>query len=184
VAGDGLAGAAEDDVRIAVLADGHSFYRSQLRKDSAMKPAIRRTMRVATTFTGAAACAVAFNPAAMAATARLAQPGIAENHTVSGNIHSGTCAGPNASHWLHIGGPYGSRTCIGFAGVLDLSPYPNMRSFCGGNNSGGIWGSGPKGPGIYSFHPGTYFWHLPRSSAYFYVSIIELLFWKGGDKCP
>ncbi len=101
-----------------------------------MKSGIKKTMRVATTFTGAAACAVGFNnPAAMAGTARpAAQAGqqqlhriaLAENRRVSGSIREANCA--SHSHWMHMGGPQGSVGCIGFKGLLGMSPYPNLRS--------------------------------------------------------
>jgi hypothetical protein len=151
-------------------------------------------MRVAMTFTGAAACAVAVNPAAMAAT------GKAEAHAanqlrravadgdkrLSGNIRESNCANPNVSHWLHITlhTGYGS-SCFGYHGLLDLSPYPNMASFCGGNNSGIIWGqtNGPKSS--FLFHDnGTFFYKLPKSYAYFYVTELGISQWHGMAKCP
>jgi len=154
-----------------------------------MKPGIKRTMRVATTFTGAAACAVAFNPAAMAGTARPVQPGhqqdlrrvaIPDNRRLSGSIRSGACA----AEWLHIGVNGTGPVCIGYKGLLDMSPYPNMHSFCGGTNSGYIWGNGTLGWSYYHFEPGTYFWHLPKSIPWFYVSEVGIAGWRGSDKCP
>lgn len=156
-----------------------------------MMPGIKRTMRVATTFTGAAACAVAFNPAAMAATGRpaahtghqqLRRIAIAGNKRLSGSIHEGSCA----PEWLHIGlGAYGAN-CFGYRGIMDLSPYLIMHSYCGGTNSGYIWGSDNLHDyTVYqNFHPGNYFYHLPKSVLWFVVSEIEIRSWRGTDRCP
>src|ERR1700689_3688736 len=138
-----------------------------------MKPGIKKAMRVATTFTGAAACVVGFNdPAAMAGTGQPAQPGhqnhllaIAGNRRLSGSIKSG-CGYANTSHWLHIGEPPGGGViCIGDRGLLDMSPWPNMHSFCGGTNYGVIWGHGPNvsWTTYFVYGPGTTFYRLPKS---------------------
>jgi hypothetical protein len=159
-----------------------------------MKPGIKKTMRVATTFTGVA-CAVAFNnPAALAATGQpAAQPGhqqhlrrtaIAGNKRLSGSIRESTCGNPNTSHWLHIGLPYREVTCIGFQGQLLMSPYPNMRSFCGGNNRGVIGGKPELGRSYYDFGPGNYFYQLPKSVKWFYVSDVTIWSWSRNDRCP
>jgi hypothetical protein len=159
-----------------------------------MKPGIKRTMRVATTFTGAAACGVAFNPAAMAATAQpvahqqLRRIAIAENRRLSGSIReSAGCAAANASHWLHVSeGPGFGPVCFGFRGLLLTSPLPDMHAFCGGTNSGYIWGTDNlhSYAVYYHFGQGTYYYHPPKSEKYFYVSEIGIVGWKGGDKCP
>jgi hypothetical protein len=158
-----------------------------------MKPGIKKTMRVATTFTGAAACAVAFNPAAMAATGQpAAQPGheqhlrrmaIAGNTRLSGSIRQGSCA---KSHWLHIKSKYNGGECFGFRGLLLLSPYPNMRAFCGGNNSGYIWGNDNlHSYQVYQhFGRGTTYYSLPKSVAYFYASEVGIAGWSGTNTCP
>jgi hypothetical protein len=155
-----------------------------------MKSGIKKTMRVATTFTGAAACAVAFNPAAMAATGHPgARPGdqllrVANgNRRLSGSIRQGACTDSN---WLHIRQPDNSGTCFGFKGLLLLSPWPNMRAFCGGNNSGYIWGYDNlhSYEVYYHFGHGTYYYNLPKSEKYFYVSEVGIAGWAGGDKCP
>jgi hypothetical protein len=151
-----------------------------------MKPGIKKTMRVATTFTGAA-CAVAFNnPAALAGTAgpaAAAQPGIAANHIISGNIREAACTNSN---WLHVEGPYNSGECFGFRGILSVSPWPNMRAFCGGNNSGYIYGhDNLHSYTVYNHYlHGTYYYHLPSNVKWFYVSEVENIGWGGNDKCP
>lgn len=157
-----------------------------------MRSGIKKTMRVATTFTGAAACAVAFNPAAMAAAGQPAQTGhqqldrMAGNRRISGHIRSDDCENPNESHWLHIEGPYGSGECFGFSGILSLSPWDNMQAYCGGTNSGIIFGAATDGPkSYYSFKDnGTYYYHLPKSVTYFYVNRVMISQWHGSAKCP
>jgi hypothetical protein len=163
-----------------------------------MKPGIKRTMRVATTFTGAAACAVAFNPAAMAATGppaaqadhqqQLRRFAIAGNTRLSGSIReSAGCDGANVSHWLHVSeGPGFGAVCFGYRGLLLTSPYPDMKAFCGGNNSGYIWGTDNvhSYTVYYHFGHGTYYYKPPKSEKYFYVSEIGIAGWKGSDKCP
>jgi hypothetical protein len=152
-----------------------------------MKSGIKKTMRVATTFTGAAAtCAVGFNnAAAMAGTAgpaAAAQPDITANHRISGSIKESACG--DHSHWMHVQGPE-SATCFGFKGILSLSPWPNMRAFCGGNNSGYIYGH----DNLHSYtvydhygHGNTYY-NLPSSVRWFYVSEVENTGWGGNDHC-
>jgi hypothetical protein len=160
-----------------------------------MKPAIRRTMRVATTFTGAAACVVAVNPAAIAATAQpaaraghqqLLRIAIGENRRLSGSIRSGCGTAANTSHWLHIRTHTFGSSCYGFRGALSMSPYPNMRSFCGGTNFGAIWGSGNSGWSSYPFYSGNYFKKLPQNIEWFYVSRIAITGWHTANnyKCP
>jgi hypothetical protein len=155
-----------------------------------MKPGIKRTMRVATTFTGTAVCAAAFNPAAMAATSPPPHAGHQQlraiantgNKRLSGSIVEGGCA----PEWLHIGtGAYGAD-CFGYRGLMDLSPWPIMHSFCGGTNSGYIWGQDNlHSYTVYdNFHPGTYFYHLPNYVKWFLVSEIAILSWRGNDRCP
>ena len=160
-----------------------------------MKPGIKRTMRVATTFTGAACTVAAFNnPAAMAGTGRpAAQPGyqhnvpriVGGNTPLSGSIRVGNCADTNASHWLHIESPYNGGSCYGYRGLLLLSPWPNMRAYCGGNNSGVIWGwDNLHSYEVYvTFGQGTTYAHLPKSNEWFYISELGIEGWHGNDKC-
>jgi hypothetical protein len=154
-----------------------------------MKPGTKRVMRVATTFTGAAAAAVALNPAAMAATGKaeahatnqLRRAVTHGNRRLSGSIREGDCTN---SHWMHLEQPYNSGECFGYHGLLDLSPYPNARAYCGGNNSGIFWGSGPGNNSYYWFYQGKTYAHLPKTSPYFYVREIGIIAWKGEDTCP
>jgi hypothetical protein len=152
------------------------------------KTAIAKTMRVATSFTGAAAFAAAFAPGATAA----AQPAanlpyrpfpLAERHDGRGNLANAANirSGPCSVHptWLHVryvsllgGGPF--ETCYGFTGTLPVNFI--MISQCGGNNSG-------------HFSPGNLTFHQGRTDRVFtpnspYVSKITIKGWKGSDTCP
>lgn len=95
---------------------------------------MRKAFKVATVFTGAAACAAAFTPAAMAATVR---PDTSHRNCAGGGQlttsmvfvwpsaahHGPTCVGgANGTGWTHLGTDY--------------------ISFCAGNNSGSMKVSG------------------------------------------
>jgi len=116
----------------------------RIRKGYLMKPAIKksavgRTMRVATLFTGAAACATAFAPTAMAGTAQQAHPQARFLHNSGSIQHVWSCA--STPHWLHLSiSSHGaiSTQCWGFKGTSDVK---NGQSYlttgqCGGNNYG------------------------------------------------
>lgn len=117
------------------------------------KKAARKTVRVATTFTGAAAWAVTFGPAAHAVTYQpTAQPGhqprqisnlkkapaIPNN---SGSITKGNCLGVNQSHWLHLRIFGHHPFCFGGKGTYDLSHSLSANQICGGNTRGFISGT-------------------------------------------
>jgi hypothetical protein len=140
-------------------------------------------MRVATVFTGAAAAAVAFAPAA------LATPGHApaQGHTalVNGTTRSASSntairsAGCNATdvHWLHIeyASVFRSKLCkaFGFKGVFKDSQ--DMYAQCGGNNFGNIYGS----KGDLSFGPGNTYRNFTRRQ----ISEVSIYHWSGNDQC-
>jgi hypothetical protein len=141
------------------------------------KSAMARTMRVATTFTGAAACAVAFAPAATAGGLPYHQM---PTYRRSGSIRSASCQGRPT--WLHIdwysvlgAGPY--LTCVGYKGKLAMSPTIFMSGQCGGNNSG--WFFDSHGP--FAFRPGTTY-RVFRPHLYLYSVSIKSDN-KGTDQC-
>jgi hypothetical protein len=143
-------------------------------------------MRVATCFTGAAAAAVAFAPAALAA------PGHApaQGHTALVNgttramgpdVHSGSIRSKGCNttdvHWLHISyaSLFRSKLCkaFGFRGFMTVSQ--DMTKQCGGNNYGTIFTS----KGGLSFGPGNTYRNVKRKS----ISGVSIYQWKGTDKC-
>ena len=170
---------------------------------SIKKATKRRGIRVATVFTGAAACATAFAPTAMAATDNAAGLTTPANypHNIYGNIKSGGCGDAN---WVHIQAmvsedrPF-ARTmrCFGFAGLRQVSSNHGwggkMLTYyeCGGNNSGVLVASySPPGyPGAnQAFGPGTTYrkeWSGSATRPFAYgVNSMYIYKWTGNDKCP
>jgi hypothetical protein len=142
-------------------------------------------MRVATTFTGAAACAAAFAPAATAATHTTAglayhKLPIAERHALrgvanTGSIRSASCG--TVPHWLHVqwfstGGAGPFLTCLGFRGVFSTSI--EMAAQCGGTNHGKFF------PGSLTYGPGNTYRHF---NPHRFVSAISIAGWNGTDAC-
>jgi hypothetical protein len=143
-------------------------------------------MRVATVFTGAAAAAVGFAPAAMAAPVDAA----AQGHLAQANgraqamrldANSIKSSGCTTNTWLHV--EYFSPVrelckAFGFAGKMKPLGAPlEMSAQCGGNNYGTIFSSqGKKTP----YGPGTTYreFSLPIS-----VSYVSITHWNGTDKC-
>jgi len=171
---------------------------------SIKKATKRRGMRVATVFTGAAACATAFAPTAMADTGNATGLTTPANspHRWYGSIRSGGCA--NVPNWVHIQAmvsedePY-QRTmrCFGYDGLLEVSSNGgwggHMLTYyeCGGNNSGVLIASyGATGtPGANQlFGPGTTYrkeWSGPATRPIAYaVNSMYMFKWTGNDKCP
>jgi hypothetical protein len=111
---------------------------------------MRKAFKVATVFTGTAACAAMFVPAAEAATAANAQqaePATSHHNCAVGPRTTSTVLmWPSAAHH----GP----TCVG--GEVDYRVFTRLGThyskICGGNNSGWITGPGFASP---SFHGAT-----------------------------
>jgi hypothetical protein len=159
-----------------------------------MKPEIKRragqTMRVATTFTGVAACAAAFAPAAMAGTGVTGgdghtvlvdrTPRIRPADTTSGSCRAGT------SNWLHLGFSHGAGDwCFGDRGTLSSPngyPLGYYTSYCGGNNTGSFWGESAGGTYKHvKFGHGTTYAHI--KSGVFTVYSVTIKSWSQNDKC-
>jgi hypothetical protein len=141
-----------------------------------MKPSTKalkgRTMRVATTFTGAAACAFAFAPMATAGTMAQAHPD---------NVVSGAC-GNGTAHWLHLGNGAGGDRCYGDRGGGIRSKKYDTASFCGGNNIGSFTGISAFGDKVTKkFGPGKTYAHMDTTIN---VSSVVIESFKGSDSCP
>lgn len=152
-------------------------------KQSIRKAVSGRTMRVATTFTGAAACAVAFTPLAMAGTAHVAhQPAL---KGMRPDIYDEACKG-GTSHWLHLANNKGSDWCFGYSGTISADYL--ATSYCGGTNHGWIQGqydsAQEKGYFAY-FGPGNTYAHMKGASQHKPVIIesVHITSWSGNDKC-
>jgi hypothetical protein len=144
----------------------------------------RRTMRVATVFTGAAICAVADMPGALAAPAL---------HT-GGNITvvRGCVAGVDP-HWVHLYGehwtgpswdPYQvySSLCLGYTGTYNPNYSFYAKNICGGNNVGFYSATEMgNGHGRATFHEGTTFATVPQSVGE--LSFLHISGWSGNDGC-
>jgi hypothetical protein len=133
-------------------------------KRSSINPSMRKAMRVATVFTGAATAAAVFTPAAMAGTGPtnradkddktvthqpMDQIGKARPMNQEGrqslSIQQQSCSG--RPHWVHIEGSQftlgrapGGIECYGYRGTWDVSdgvkqPW-HISHECGGNNFG------------------------------------------------
>jgi|HubBroStandDraft_1064217.scaffolds.fasta_scaffold40355_2 hypothetical protein len=158
----------------------------------------KRTMRVATLFTGAAACAItAFAPTALAATAADGNQNAGRPHTgrdipmlhTGGTITSSVCGTDRANYstWMEM--IYkGAYICYGFTGTTAADQHGNWgsstTSICGGNNVG--WyssnnsGRGPTKKA--TFREGTTFVGLPNVP--WQINKVHISGWSGGNKCP
>jgi hypothetical protein len=134
-------------------------------KPGARKSGSGRAKRVATIFTGAAACATVVTPAATAATAGAAQPGRSAAR-IRPELEQGYC--PNTPKWVHLASRNTHTLCFGYDGQSIFSSNNPINfdvvvsKVCGGNNSGWIQSWNGKftffGPGDTSVHlpwPGT-----------------------------
>jgi hypothetical protein len=142
-------------------------------------------MRVATVFTGAAAAAVGFAPAALAAPGHAAAQGHPARANAraqamrpdTGSIRSTGCT---TNTWVHI--EYSTLfitdycRAIGFEGRMKLKSAPlAMNAQCGGNNVGTIY---YDGGGSLSYGQGTTY-----RPVYHSVSSVSILYWKGTEQC-
>jgi hypothetical protein len=144
---------------------------------SFMKPSIKKvaslkTMRVATLFTGTAACAIALAPGAMAAV----QSG-------GGNIQGPSPCGP-VPHWLHFRNG-GDTYCFGHVGWETVASLGVSR-MCGGNNSGFYYGYYKNANGDYEtysagFGAGTTYVNVPHAPNH--LTQVSIFGWSGNDTC-
>jgi hypothetical protein len=159
-----------------------------------MKPDAKKTMRVATVFTGAAACAAAFAPSAMATTKPAAVERLDHKLMLAGkNTLRGALGAPRNSgsirstnkcstvpHWLHILWVNGSglviETCVGFHGTISGPHAIKVFAQCGGTNIGYL----ASGTRHITYGPGnTYRTFTPSLN----VTKIHISRWTGNDAC-
>lgn len=144
----------------------------------------KKTMRVATLFTGAAACAVAGTTAAHAQDTP--QPaghsakavGLAvhpDGVTISGSIREAACT-TGRDTWLHVVSEDGGLYCYGFAGTYSPTSEIGVYTQCGGNNYGSLYVNESK---LIPFGPGTTY----RKLNYAHLTDVLISFWSGTDKC-
>jgi hypothetical protein len=157
-----------------------------------MKPATRKSarkaMRVATVFTGAAAAAVTFMPAAQAGTGHTAGTegktlapgagvranGIKPDYSKSGNIESnGACTN---AEWVHLEWGKGVTDCFGNRGWIRYGQDLAISHECGGTNFGVLDNTN----GAISFVPGTGYRGFAAGTE---NSLIWITGWSGTDHC-
>jgi hypothetical protein len=148
------------------------------------KAATSKTLRVATAFTGVAACAAAFGPTAMAATGQGAtyKPDVAAT-TIE---QKEGCPG-GTSDWLHLGdGPGNTDMCYGYTGTYTNADWAET-SYCGGNNYGWIDVQYPGSTGNtkITFHQGTTYAQIPYAGINdpAIVRSVHISGWSGSDAC-
>lgn len=131
----------------------------------------KRSMRVATIFTGIAACTVgmAYGAAAHAATVKPAS-------RVSGNIREVVRCGSNT--WLHVASDVGQDSfCFGFDGTSIPTNEVGMYAQCGGNNYG--WLLSLVNQNSATFGRGTTY----RVLNWAHLSYVHISGWGGNDTC-
>lgn len=139
-------------------------------KSGIKKAAPGKTMRVAAVFTGAAACAAAFTPAAVAGAGH--QPGLDGKTITAHRPHgktpgirpyiSGTVSCSTVPRWVHLKSLNGHTLCFGFDGKSSINfswhNFTYFTSICGGNNSGYVVNESGRAT---FFRPGNTYVHLP-----------------------
>jgi hypothetical protein len=142
----------------------------------------KKSMRVATVFTGVAVCTVAGAAAANAQdiTHAKVHPGYVREY---GSIREVTDCGSNT--WVHVvasnGGDQDSEYCYGYAGEIQSPPGHGAYYECGGENYGELIGYLSAGNTWYDdFGPGRTYATVGRGSLY----VVEIFSWTGNDKCP
>jgi hypothetical protein len=152
-----------------------------------MKPHTRKAgsgkrVRIATTFTGAAACAFAFAPAATAGTGQPATVGPGHQAGIRPDGVDMGCP-PGTGHWLHIAEstPDGGY-CVGDRGAYALPSKIWVNEFCGGNNKGRFAGLNGNGSWVtVKFSPGNYYAWIKSGPIRAFSAYISS--WHGTDAC-
>jgi hypothetical protein len=163
----------------------------------------RKSMRVATIFTGVAACTAVVAPVANAQDAAHPVSRNTSKHigrafrlaSKNGSIRdASSCGNRGVDHtWLHVstnfllgqsrgGSPnytYVTSVCFGFKGSYYSPPGIGINAECGGNNHGVVFGYKPQFWSFF-FGPGTTYHALYKSSLYG----VEIDGWTGNDQCP
>ena len=155
-------------------------------------------MRVATLFTGVAACTVGIAQAAYAVDAAPTAGGHAPKHTgqavrpdarASGSIRSSAaCANRGIDKaWVHISvnlspilypdDPYQSY-CFGFRGSFVSPPGIGINAYCAGGNYGYLMGAGGRS-WSYRFTQGTTYHKLVEP----HLNNVQIDGWAGNDTC-
>jgi hypothetical protein len=163
----------------------------------------RKSMRVATIFTGVAACTVGLTQVANAQdlTHAAAKPASKQvRNTLHpdniGSIRDASACGARGVDrtWLHVstnfllgesrgGSPnytYVTSVCFGFKGAYSSPPGIGINAECGGNNHGWLGGVNGGESVFAQFGAGTTYRNLYWSHLY----AVDISGWNGNDTCP
>jgi hypothetical protein len=137
----------------------------------------RKTMRVATLFTGAATAAIGFTQAATAAPGQAGTAKTTEVPTRPNIQTTSNCFTSATKHWVHIEYWNANKFCAGFAGYLSWRPPRSLTRVqeCGGTNRGVISLTNGK---LSNFYPGTTYRRFAAD-----VSGLTIISWSGTDAC-
>jgi hypothetical protein len=132
----------------------------------------RRTMRVATVFTGIAACTAIGAPKAFASS----------GHRITGSIREvNSCShpannNPIDSTWLHVNSKNSNvQRCYGFKGDYSPAGEVGIGTQCGGNNYGFLSATS----WFITFGEGITFRYLGHP----HLDTVYISGWAGDDKC-
>ena len=140
-------------------------------------------MRVATIFTGVGVAAFV-GPMTQVAQAQVDHPTnpVRADTTIEG-------CGAGTSHWVHMGYKVGSiddwtaySSCAGFAGRKGWAHI--LEGFCGGNNTGILYGSNGVADASWHFGHGNYYALWAPSKTWGNTSAISIAGYKSNDACP
>lgn len=145
-------------------------------------------MRVATTFTGVAACALAFAQPAIAAAGQtgLHQAPVKDSAAVhpmnSMSASAGQCTAAR-QHWVHVRNYSNNYTCFGNKGTFNLEGPIVLGGYCPGNNYGWIHftNAAQNKSKDQHFTQGTTY-HSPPPG-YPDLWDVHISGWKNHDKC-
>jgi hypothetical protein len=142
---------------------------------------MRTAFKVATVFTGAAACAAAFTPAAEAAPTATATTTARTQLVTPDTSHHNCAIGPatKSAVFYWPASKHHGPTCVG--GYPDYHKRTSLggtdfSKMCAGDNYGIFFAVGISSP--FGFTPGTH-----MSILGFQISEVSISNWRGGDTC-
>jgi hypothetical protein len=148
-----------------------------------------KSMRVATIFTGVAACTVGVTQVANAqdfthaAPEHIARPAVSRHGSIRSVSHCGL-KGTNPT-WVHAYWYAASletsiSMCYGYDGDITSPPGVGITYECGGNNHGSLDGYTDGKLWLHDYGPATTYTHLNKGSLW----QVGVWSWTGDDKCP
>lgn len=157
---------------------------------------LRKAMRVATLFTGVAACTAGVTQVAHAQDVTHTPVKPAPTHAgrtlrpagVFGSIRYQIMCGSSKATWLHYvtssttvqGLNWNPYVCFGYQGIYPSPPGVGILAECGGNNHGWLTVKNTGASTAISYGPGEGY----RDMRYDHLEYVEIDSWTGNDKCP